>query len=113
MHCVDLGESFPTHIYLQNVTSIQPRTSLVKFARSPRTDPPGSLRPSRLDKFSSNVLYYTKFVSKFWHLNRSGQIACGSEYCMSGLLEVGGDAGDVTAAVSFTSKHVFSLYEYV
>ena len=39
VHCVDLGESFPTSIYLQNLASIQPRTSLVKFARSPRTDP--------------------------------------------------------------------------
>ena len=39
MHCVDLGESVPTSIYLQNVASIQPRSSLVKFARSPRTDP--------------------------------------------------------------------------
>ena len=38
VHCVDLGESFPTRIYLQNLASIQPRTSLVKFARSPRTD---------------------------------------------------------------------------
>ena len=26
MHRVDLGESFPTHIYLQNLASIQPRT---------------------------------------------------------------------------------------
>ena len=26
---------------MQNLASIQPRTSLVKFARSPRTDPPG------------------------------------------------------------------------
>ena len=42
VHCVDLGESFPTSIYLQNLASIQPRTSLVKFARSPRTDPPGA-----------------------------------------------------------------------
>ena len=41
MHCVDLGESFPTSAYLQNLASIQPRTSLVKFARSPRTGPPG------------------------------------------------------------------------
>ena len=38
VHCVDLGESFATIIYLQNLASIQPRTSLVKFARSPRTD---------------------------------------------------------------------------
>ena len=36
MHCVDLGEGFPTSFDLQNLASIQPRTSLVKFARSPR-----------------------------------------------------------------------------
>ena len=41
VHCVDLGESFQTHIYLQNLASIQPRTSPFEFARSPRTDPPG------------------------------------------------------------------------
>ena len=40
MHFVDLGESFPTHIYLQKLASIQPRTSLVKFARSPRAQIP-------------------------------------------------------------------------
>ena len=28
-------------IFLQNLALIQPRTSLVEFARSPRTDPPG------------------------------------------------------------------------
>ena len=27
VHRVDLGESFPTHIFLQNLVSIQPRTS--------------------------------------------------------------------------------------
>ena len=31
VHCVDLGESFPTSIYLQNLASIQPRTSPLKF----------------------------------------------------------------------------------
>ena len=35
MH-VEFGESFQTHIYLQNLVSIQPRTSPVKFAASPR-----------------------------------------------------------------------------
>ena len=40
VHCVDLGESFPTSSYLQKSASIQPRTSLVKFARSPCTHPP-------------------------------------------------------------------------
>ena len=31
MHCVDLGESFPTRICLQKSASIQPRTSPSKF----------------------------------------------------------------------------------
>ena len=31
VHCVDLGESFPTHSFLQNLASIQQRTSPVKF----------------------------------------------------------------------------------
>ena len=31
VHCVDLGESFPTRIYLQKSASIQPRTSPSKF----------------------------------------------------------------------------------
>ena len=30
-HCVDLGESFQTHIYLHNLASIPPRTSPPKF----------------------------------------------------------------------------------
>ena len=34
VHCVDLGEGFQTHIYLQTFASIQPRTSPVKFAAS-------------------------------------------------------------------------------
>ena len=41
VHCVDLGESFHMSIELQDLASIQPRTSRVKFARFPRTDPPG------------------------------------------------------------------------
>ena len=34
VHCVDLDESFQTHIYLEILASIPPRTSPVKFARS-------------------------------------------------------------------------------
>ena len=33
VHFVDLGESFQTHIFLENLASIQPRMSPVKFAR--------------------------------------------------------------------------------
>ena len=53
VHCVDLGESFPTSIYLQNLASIQPRTSLVKFARSPRTDPLGLLTPKKKEELDA------------------------------------------------------------
>ena len=42
MHCVDLGESFQTHIFLQIVASIPPRTSPVKFARSLAMQQPAS-----------------------------------------------------------------------
>ena len=34
VHCVDLGETFRTHIYLENLASRQPRTSPLKFAAS-------------------------------------------------------------------------------
>ena len=34
VHCIDLGESFQTHILLQNLASIQPRTSTLKFGRA-------------------------------------------------------------------------------
>ena len=34
VHCVDLRESFPTNIHLQNLASIQPRMSLKKFVSS-------------------------------------------------------------------------------
>ena len=36
VHCVDLDESFQTHIYLQNLVLIQPRTSPVKFVLAER-----------------------------------------------------------------------------
>ena len=38
VYYVDLGESFHMSIYLRTLASIQPRMSLVKFARSPCTD---------------------------------------------------------------------------
>ena len=38
VHCVDLDESFPTSIYLQNLASIQPRTSPKKFGKTGKRD---------------------------------------------------------------------------
>ena len=70
VHCVDLGETFQTHIYLQILTSIQPRTSPVNFGRSsiaasrPYSEGRGSgarqparpsVRPSKLSNFHDIV----------------------------------------------------------
>ena len=48
VHCVDLGESFQKHIYLQNLASIQPRTSPLKFAAS--RDVTSDRSPARLQE---------------------------------------------------------------
>ena len=51
MHCVDLDESFQTHIFLQNLVLLQPRTSLVKVARcKSRADPGEQRRPGGKDE---------------------------------------------------------------
>ena len=52
VHCVDLDESFQTHIYLQNLASIQPRMSPLKFAirgRVSRTSRTAESRARPLD----------------------------------------------------------------
>ena len=67
VHCVNLGESFPTSIYLQNLASIQPRTSLVKLARSPCTDPPGARWasfPPWICRCSAEFFVYSFFFSQ-------------------------------------------------
>ena len=61
VHCVDLGESFPTHIFLQNLASIQPRTSTVKCARpssrpAPRRDLPAENQPRRRQAFCQMMI---------------------------------------------------------
>ena len=38
--CVDLEESFPTSVYLQNLASIQPRTDRLKFGGMGYGPPP-------------------------------------------------------------------------
>ena len=58
MHCVDLGESFPTSIYFQKLASIQPRTGLVKFARSPCTDPQGANECFRFNRRCDRCPWY-------------------------------------------------------
>ena len=55
VHCVDLGEGFPTSIDLQNLASIQPRTSLVKFARPLAIQQCSQLLPPRPGRRTSSV----------------------------------------------------------
>ena len=43
VNLVDLVKSFPTNIYLQNLASIQPRTSPVKFAHLAEISENGSI----------------------------------------------------------------------
>ena len=55
VHCVDLGESFPTRIYLQKSASIQPRTSPSKFGGKIQFNIHSPLRscPRRASKLQS------------------------------------------------------------
>ena len=63
VNLVDLVKSFPTNMYLQKSASIQPRTSLVKFARSPRADPPGLACPcSRASQHGSWLVPDTRYA---------------------------------------------------
>ena len=43
VHCVDLGKSFQTHIYLQNFVSIQPRTNFRAGVRTFAPEPATAL----------------------------------------------------------------------
>ena len=43
VNLVDLGESFPTNIYLQNLASIQKRTSPIQFAHLAEKSEKGSI----------------------------------------------------------------------
>ena len=65
VYSVDLGESFHMSIYLQNLTSIQPRTSLLKFARSPCTDPPGKTGMAEPDKSREQGKRMTELFGMF------------------------------------------------
>ena len=58
VHCVDLGESFPTSIYLQNLVSIQPRTSPTKtIPDTPIPTPPPPLKPTLESNRCTSTVY--------------------------------------------------------
>ena len=66
VNLVDLVKSFPTHILLQNLASIQPITSPFKFARSPLTDPPGSMNSHAYGFFWSKIPIRFPFWKDGW-----------------------------------------------
>ena len=83
VHCVDLGESFQTHIYLKNLASIQPRTSSPKFGRSPRLrsrlhNPPLAPRSST---GSTTVSYSSTATSTRSRSPPCGRTALNSKRC--------------------------------
>ena len=97
MHCVDLGESFQTHIFLQHLASMQQRTSPVKFARSPRTDPPGVKVPAAQKKpllglIGSYAIRITIcdlwMTTSSYHGSKSGDSECGCETDMGGCCDI-------------------------
>ena len=59
MHCIDLGESFQTHIYLQHLDSIQPRTSPSKYG-------------SQISQITYSDHRPTSFLSKQSHFSHCG-----------------------------------------
>jgi hypothetical protein len=59
VHCVDLGESFPTSIYLQKSASIQPRTSPSKFGGKYSLLFTGVLTQRTEEEFSSGPTFPT------------------------------------------------------
>ena len=58
VHLVDLVKSFPTNIYLQNLASIQKRTSSVKFAHLAEKSGKGSI-----SNFSTKVARVRGFLN--------------------------------------------------
>ena len=71
VHFVDLGESFPTHIYLQNLASIQPRTSGLpphRRRRERRRAPQGAPEGARgLANVAPHVCLERPFVASTSH----------------------------------------------
>ena len=69
---VDLVKSFPTSIYVQNLVSIQPRTSLVKFA--------ASRRPKRRRENARNLPAFAIILRSPAKPQVSDRLTLGSEY---------------------------------
>ena len=73
VNLVDLVKSFPTNIYLQNLASIQKRTSPVKFAHLAEKSGKGSI-----SNLSTKVETYAEALEEV--PRRAGQLACNAAH---------------------------------
>ena len=103
VHCVDLGESFQTHIFLQNLASIQPRTSPFKLARPSEWF---AARPGDRRKLTTSVM-----SARTWRLRLSGEtVPVSAAADEVHALSQSRDLQDSFSAVSkpnFASKYAF------
>ena len=79
MHCADLGESFPTRIYLHKLASIQPRSNPLKFADCPeQLTRTGSLR-------CRDALHGVSMALKTLAMHQAARSRVPAHVCMAGF----------------------------
>ena len=71
VNLVDLAKSFPTNIFLQNLASIQKRTSPVKFAHMAEKSEKGSI-PNLSTKHPAPVTWWFRRVEPHPHADLPG-----------------------------------------
>ena len=82
--CVDLGESFQTHTYLQKFASIQPRTSPVKFAASRDGRSPGRGRAGVV-----GIPGAGRVVEGTWEPTARSRVGCSGAGLRRSALQIG------------------------
>ena len=89
VNLVDLVKSFPTSIYLQNLASIQPRTSPVKFAHLAEKSGKGSI-----SNLSTKVPALIKCLE-----DREDFVRCSAATALGSLAKLDNLAAHATSAV--------------
>ena len=112
MHCVDLGESFQTHIFLQNLASIQKRTSPIKFDHLAEKSEKGSISNlstkvvtprGALYDYKQQILARVQLLEDFDHEDEDANVVEEPELGMNLILPALVELGDLV--------HEEKLYE--
>ena len=108
VNLVDLVKSFPTNIYLQNLASIQKRTSPVKFAHLAEKSGKGSMsnlstKVPALTKYLEHHLFYVR-SSAADALGNLGEHAASAVPGMTKCLEVSRLRSEVNIELNFPPK---------